>query len=91
LPGVPPVLNDLPGFVSTTWYGIVAAPKTPTAITNKLSAAMAEIVKDPEFTALMAKRGLETVGSTPQEMARLVKEESDRWSKVIRATGAKVQ
>ena len=88
LPDVPPVADTVPGFLSTAWYGIVSAPKTPAAITTKLSVAMAEAIREPKVAALFANSGLELVGSTPAEMALLVKQENERWGKVVRATGA---
>ena len=91
LPDVPTVSEDVPGFYSTVWYGIVSAPKTPPAITARLSAAMAEAVRQPSIAALFANSGLDVVGSTPAEMALLVRQENERWSKVVRATGAKVE
>lgn len=91
LPDVPPISDEVPGFVSSVWYGIVSAPKTPSAISNRLSAAMAEAVKQPSVAALFANSGLDAVGSTPAEMALLVRQENERWSKVVRATGAKAE
>jgi len=91
LPDVPTVGETVPGFVSTVWYGVVSAPKTSMAITTKLSAAIAEAIRHPSLNTLFTNRGLDVVGSTPAEMALLVKQENERWGKVVRATGAKVE
>ena len=85
MPDVPTVSEALPGFVSTAWYGLVAPPKTPPAIAATLSAAVAEIMKLPEVTAKLRNMHILPIGSTPAEMAKFVREESDRWGKVIRA------
>ena len=88
LPDVPSIADEIPGFSSTVWYGIVASPKTPSAIANKLSSAIAEAARQPAVAKLFAGSGLDVVGSTPAEMALLVRQENERWSKVVRATGA---
>ncbi len=91
LPGVPTMSEVLPGVAFVTWYGFIAPPKTPSAIVHKLSAAIAEIVKQPDVTQQIRDRNSEVVASTPEEMARLFKEEREQWAKVVRATGMKPQ
>jgi tripartite-type tricarboxylate transporter receptor subunit TctC len=85
LPDVPTLSETLPGFVTTAWYGLVAPPKTPPAIASMLSAAVAEIVKDPDVNSKLRNMNLQPAGSTPAELASLVREEGERWGKVIRA------
>jgi tripartite-type tricarboxylate transporter receptor subunit TctC len=84
LPDVPTMSETLPGFVTTAWYGLVAPPKTPPAIASMLSTAVAEIVKDPEVNSKLRNMYLQPAGSTPAELATHIREEGDRWSKVIR-------
>jgi len=91
LPDVPAIAELVPGFVVQTWFGVVAPPKTPAAIAARLSAAISEMVRAPETIKLMDTLSVEGVGSTPEEMARFLKEETARWSKVIRTTGVKVE
>jgi len=91
LPGVPTMSEALPGVTFVTWYGFIAPPKTPSAIVHKLSAAIAEILKQPDVAQQLRDRNTEVAGSTPEEMANLLKEERERWRKVIRATGMKAQ
>ena len=88
LPDVPSIAEEIPGFSSTVWYGIVAPPKTSAAIANKLSGAIAEVVRQPAVAKLFAGSGLDVVGSTPAEMASLARQESERWGRIVRATGA---
>jgi tripartite-type tricarboxylate transporter receptor subunit TctC len=90
LPDVPTVGETLPGFASPLWTGLAAPPKTPQAIVDQISADVAEALKTPEFVARIAgTSGLEAVGSTPAEMQRAMKEERERWSRVIDMTGTK--
>jgi tripartite-type tricarboxylate transporter receptor subunit TctC len=89
LPDVPTVSEVLPGFVATPWNGAVAPPKTPSAVAARLSLGIAETLKQPDIAKRLADRNFEAVGSTPQEMAAYLRQEIDRWSKVIRAIGVK--
>jgi len=91
VPDVPTMSETLPGFVTTAWYGLVAPPKTPPAIAAMLSSAVAEIVKDPDVNARLRNMNLQPAGSTPAELATLVREEGDRWGKVIRAAKITVE
>ena len=87
LPGVPALSERLPGFVSVAWYAIVAPPKTPPAIVAKLSAAIDETLKLPDVVARLGELAATPVGGTPAQTAAFMKEEAQRWRKVIVATG----
>ena len=89
LPDVPAMSEVLPGFASKVWVAMAAPPKTPAAIANGLSAAIAEAVKQPEVVRRMLDLSFEAIGGTPGEMALLVRQETERWGKVIRTTGAR--
>lgn len=91
LPDIPAMTEVVPGLVFVTWYGFVAPPKTPHAIANKLSTAITEAVKQPDVAQQIRDRNAEVAGSTPEEMALLLKEERERYGKVIRATGMTAQ
>lgn len=87
LPNVPTVSESLPGFLAVTWHGMVAPPKTPPAIANALSAAVAEALKEPDVAKRLLELSIEPVGSNPAELAEFLKQESGRWGNVIRVTG----
>lgn len=89
LPEIPTVAEALPGFLATPWNGAVAPPKTPPAIATKLSAAIAEALRQPEVAKRLADRFFEPMGSTPGEMSVFVRQETERWDKVIRGIGLK--
>lgn len=89
LPDVPTLSEALPGFVSMVWVALAAPPKTPAAIVNQLSTATAEAAKQPDLAKRMLDLSFEAIGGTPAEMALLIKEEVERWGKVVRLTGAK--
>lgn len=89
LPDVPAMSEVLSGFASKVWVAMAAPPKTPAAIANRLSAAIAEAVKQPEVVKRMLDLSFEAIGGTPAEMALLVKQETERWGNVVRITGAR--
>jgi tripartite-type tricarboxylate transporter receptor subunit TctC len=91
LPAVPTVAESgLPGFQAVTWFGVVAPPKTPGDIAARLSAGIAEALKHPEVTRRLSELTAEPVGSSPAEMAGFLKEEVERWRRVIVGAGVKV-
>ena len=89
LPGVPVLSEVLPGFEYQVWQGMVAPAGTPAAVVSRLSAAIAEVVKQPEVAKRLGDVGLEAVGSTPAEMGVVMKADRERWGKVVRETGAR--
>ncbi len=89
LPEVPAMAEFYPGFVSIAWFSVSAPPKTPAAIAEKLSAAIAEILKQPEVAKRLEALSAEPIASTPAQMAAIMKEDTERWRNVIRAAGVK--
>jgi len=88
LPGVPAVTETLPGFESISWLGAVAPPGTPSAITDKVSQAIAEILGQPDTVRKLREMGFEPMATTPAEMAAFLATEKARWKEVIAKTGA---
>ncbi len=89
LPDVPAVAETLPRFLSMAWYGMVAPPGTPAAIVNRWAAGINEVTRMPDVAKRMADMGFFALAGGPQEMAQYMKEERERWSEVIRFSGAK--
>ncbi len=86
-----PALNELvPGVVAVTWFGMVASPGTPPAITRKVSQMVSDILKTPEMVRKFAEAGADPVGNTPDEMDKWMREDVDRWRSVIRAANIKI-
>lgn len=91
VPDVPTLAETFPGFVTVSWTGLAAPPNTPPAIVQKLQAAIAETLKNPEAT--QGVKGLDVrdlVVSTPAEAAKFFNEEKQRWGAIIRASGVSV-
>ena len=87
VPDIPALSEVFPGFTAGSSFGMVAPPKTPPAIANKLSAAIAESLKQPDVAKLLVDLGLDPVGDTPAEMSVFLKQESERWGGLIRTLG----
>ncbi|HEX9464282.1 MAG TPA: tripartite tricarboxylate transporter substrate binding protein [Alphaproteobacteria bacterium] len=88
LPDVPTMLEQgYPGFLSTAWFAAAAPARTPPEIVEKISAIIRQAVHKPELVKRLGAIGIEPVGSTPQEMAKFVGEEIERWRNVIKTAG----
>jgi tripartite-type tricarboxylate transporter receptor subunit TctC len=88
MPEVPTLIEvGLPDFVSDTWNAISAPPKTPAPIIAKLNRAINDVLEEPETKTRFRELNLTAAGGSPQDMAKLKKEETERWSKVIRDAG----
>jgi len=83
LPDVPTVSETLPGFVSETWFAIVAPPRTPTPIASRLSSTVAEALRQPDVARTIQQLSVAPVGSSPDETAAFLKKETDRWREII--------
>jgi tripartite-type tricarboxylate transporter receptor subunit TctC len=83
LKDVPTIAETLPGFESAAWYAVVAPPRTPATVVNKVNAAINEALRDPDVQKRLEDLSAEAVGGTPQETAAYLKQEVERWKNVI--------
>ena len=77
----------VPGFESGTWYAIVAPPKTPSELLDRLNKTVNEILAEPSLKAKFAELGVQPVGGTRAETDALIARERQRWGELIRAAG----
>ena len=90
LPQTPTMIEGgLREFDVTAWYGVLAAAGTASDIVKKLNATIVAAVKNKEFSAKLAQLGADPIAESPDYFARFLKEEIERWQKVIRASGAR--
>jgi len=90
LPDLPPVADAIPGFETMTWQGFVVPAGTPKDVVDRLHKEFVRALKDPEFAARMQGMGLEIYGTTPAQFGQFIRDENTKWTKVIKATGARV-
>ena len=91
LPNVPTIAETLPGFEAVAWYAIVAPPKTPGDIVNKINADVNEALRQPELQDRLSKLSAEIFGGSPERALKHMQEEAERWGSVIRAADVRLQ
>jgi tripartite-type tricarboxylate transporter receptor subunit TctC len=91
IPEVPTIAETLPGFEAVAWYAIVAPPKTPKNIVDKINADVNEALRQPELRDRLKKLSAETFGGSVEKTTSYMQEEIDRWGNVIRAADLKLQ
>jgi len=89
LPDVPPLGDFVPGFETSAWAGIGAPKNTPTEIINLLNREINAALADPMIKARFADFGGEVLALSPEEYARRMAQEIEKWAKAIRFSGAK--
>jgi len=91
LPEVPTVSEaGVPGYEAVIWLGIMAPAGTPKPIVDKLNAEITKIVNRPDVKEAWSKQGAEPMAMTPAEFARFMNEDIEKWAKVVKISGAKV-
>ncbi len=90
MPNTVAMQEVVPGVVAVAWFAMVAPPKTPPAIANRLSSLISEILRTPEMARRFAEVGAEPIGNTPEEMALWMKEDTERWRQVIKNGGVTI-
>lgn len=88
VPDIPTVAEGgLPGYESVQWYAVLAPAQTPRNIIAKLHTELVQVLHSPEIKQRFAADAAETVGNTPEEFARHIRSELDKWEKVAREAG----
>lgn len=78
----------LPGYDTGVWFGILGPAGTPTPIIDKVSKATNDALKDPETLKALHAQGLDALGGSPDDFARHIKSETERWARVIHGMDA---
>jgi tripartite-type tricarboxylate transporter receptor subunit TctC len=89
-PELPTLIESGVNVVGGTWVGILAPAGTPREIVELLSREMQSAVRKPELRERFITLGIDPAGSTPDEFGRFLKQEVDKWGKVIRAANVKI-
>ncbi len=90
LPDVPTVAETVPGFEATGWNGVLAPAATPVPIIAKLHDTFVAALQTPSVRDRLTEQAYDPVGSTGAEFGRFIALETEKWAKVIRASGAQL-
>lgn len=92
LPDLPTLAEaGLPGFAADSWFGLMAPAGTPKEIIAKLNAAVGHALDSGEVRDIISRQGGLVMGSTPEQMAAQIHGDREKWGKVVRASGAKIE
>jgi tripartite-type tricarboxylate transporter receptor subunit TctC len=90
-PDLPTIAESgLPGFDINTWFGVFVPAKTPKAIVERLHDEFVKALASPDVRSKMLALGAEPVGNTPEQFAAYIRSEAQKYAKVVKASGAKV-
>jgi tripartite-type tricarboxylate transporter receptor subunit TctC len=93
-----PLLADIPtiaeagypGFEALAWNGILVAARTPRPIVQRLNSEINAILREVAVKSALNRQGFDLIGGTPDDFARLIRSESEKWAPVIRKTGVRI-
>ena len=89
-PNLPTIAEaGLPDFEASVWFGLMAPAGTPRAVIDKLAAAANAALKSEEIVAKLEAQGFEPLGGSPEEFARFIARETDKWRVAAEAAGLK--
>lgn len=92
LPDVPTMSEAaLPGFEASTWYAILTPAGVPKDVIAKLNSAFVQVLRAPEMQERLGAQGIESIGTTPAELAAHLRSELPKWAKVVKAAGVRVE
>lgn len=91
MPDLPPMADFIPGFEATSWHGLFAPAGTPPAIVAKLSQEVQKILHSPKLGEQLMGMGAKPIGDTPEEFAKHITAERQKWAEVIRSANINVE
>jgi tripartite-type tricarboxylate transporter receptor subunit TctC len=90
LPDVPTLSEFIPGFEASQWIGLAAPKDTPSTIIERLNREINAALADPKMKARFAELGAMVLPGSPDDFGKLIRDETEKWGKVIRAANIKV-
>jgi tripartite-type tricarboxylate transporter receptor subunit TctC len=91
LPDLPTVAETgLPGYEVSAWFGIFAPAGLPQPVAKRLNAEFVKVMQQPDLKQRLASLGADPLTSTPEEFATYLRSEIDKWAKVVKVSGMKV-
>jgi len=89
MPDVPAIAEIVPGYEATLWYAFLAPAGTPGDVISKVNAATQKALASPDVRELFSRSGVDAQGSTPEQLGKHIRDEIEKWRRVIRAAGIK--
>ena len=83
-------IKELANFEALAWNGVLVAAGTPRATVDRINTAINAAMKDPTVQTRLQTAGLETVGGSPEDFAKLIRDEATKWAPIIQRSGAKL-
>jgi tripartite-type tricarboxylate transporter receptor subunit TctC len=91
-PDVPTIAESgVPGFEVDNWQGLVAPAKTPAAILERVNREVTAVLNTPSMIDVLAAQGLDPAPGTPAQFDKLIRSEIEKWRKVVKAAGIKIE
>ena len=90
LPNVPTVGETVPGYEASAWFGVSAPKGTPRDIVEKLNVAINQLLVDPKIQKRLSELGGTPIPGTPEDFGKLISNETQKWEKVVKTSGATV-
>jgi tripartite-type tricarboxylate transporter receptor subunit TctC len=84
MPELPTIAETLPGYDASGWYGLFVPAATPKAIVTRLNAASVKVLHKPQVIERLSSQGAEPIGNTPDEFAKFVRSEIDKWAHLVK-------
>lgn len=91
MPDIPAMAEALPGFAVVGWYGVLGPAKLPKPIVDKLHGELVKILNESDVHDRIVKDGAQPVGSSPEEFRAFLSADLAKWTKVVKASGAKLE
>jgi tripartite-type tricarboxylate transporter receptor subunit TctC len=88
---IPTVSEFLPGYESSTWFGVGAPRNVPAEVIGRLNSEINNALADPKIKVRLADLGTTQLRGSSDEFGKLITDETEKWGKVIRAANIKVE
>jgi tripartite-type tricarboxylate transporter receptor subunit TctC len=90
MPDIPAMAEALPGFEVVGWYGVIGPANMPKPLVARLHEELVRILNQPDVRGRIEADGSEPVGSSPEEFRRFMSADMDKWAKLVKESGAKL-
>jgi tripartite-type tricarboxylate transporter receptor subunit TctC len=89
LPDLQTVADFVPGYEASAWFGVGAPRNTPADIVNKLNKDINAVLSDPKVSGRLSEEGGKILAGSPPDFAKLIADETEKWAKVVKVSGAR--